>query len=167
MRERLRASMIRLREGERDAFSGVFSTLLPLVRRFAARTVGPEDADDVAQQALVKLFEQAADYDERRDVVAWALAITAWEVRTMLKRRARRKEAPLPPEDDLASTHPEDDLVRGLLAEEAQQVLGTLSAADRETLDAAWQGTGEGPTFRKRKSRAVARLRRAWRMRHG
>lgn len=165
--EDLRAHMVRLRDGDRDAFDPVYRALWPLVRDFAVRTEGP-DGHDVAQRALMKVFEQAARYDPAHRVEAWALTLTAWEIRTERRRRGRRREEALPPDAEGASVDPEADLIRQRLVEEVQRVIGTLRPQDRETLAAAFGETHEGgPTFRKRKQRALARLRSAWRARHG
>ena len=75
----LDAAMLRLADGDRSASSSVFSALWPELVTFAERALGKgPDADDAAQQALEKIFAQAADYDPGRSALAWALAITAW-----------------------------------------------------------------------------------------
>ena len=91
-RRRLNEQLARLADGDREAFHPVFLVLQPLVRRFAARHLAPDEAEDVAQEALVKVFAQAARYDPDRDGVAWAVEIASWEVRTWRRRRQRRRE---------------------------------------------------------------------------
>lgn len=160
--------MIRLREGEREAFGPVYRALWPLVRDFATRA-GGADAQDVAQLALLKLFEQAADYDERHRVEAWALSLTAWELRTARRRRGRRREVDFESAPPRASEDPEEAMIRKLLAEEATRVLGLLRPGDRETLALAFhdEPVAMSAALRKRKQRALARLRQVWRSIHG
>ena len=166
-RRKLRAQLIRLKEGDRTAFTAVFDTLHPLTVAFARRMVGDVEAEDAAQQALLKLFAQAAAYDETKDVAAWALSLTAWECRTIRTRNRRRKEVPMLEVDSDPVHDPRDDLFERKVIEEARAVLKSLSPADQETLQRAFAGDGCGPTFRKRKQRAIARLIHAWRTIHG
>src|SRR5689334_22235968 len=49
---------------------------LPVLHRYAARLVGPSDADDVVQEALVRAWRRRSTYDERRGApLPWLLAI--------------------------------------------------------------------------------------------
>src|SRR5262245_41568265 len=90
----LQSLMQRLRAGDRAAFHPVFETLWPVLRRLAARHLPPQDAEDTAQEALLKIFHRAAAFDPERSALAWALGITAYEVRTARTKRRRRRESP-------------------------------------------------------------------------
>ncbi len=91
-RQHLRQQLARLADGDREAFRPVFLALQPIVRRFAARHVPAEAAEDVAQEALMKVFAQAPRFDPEKDAVAWAVEIASWELRTWQRRRQRRRE---------------------------------------------------------------------------
>jgi len=100
----------------------------------------------------------------------WALGIASWECRTILRRRARRREVP----DDgallLATTDGQEEQVERQLVEAAVTALGTLSDADKETLLATfWDEAASvrGATLRKRRERALVRLRAAFRRLYG
>lgn len=171
-RARLNEAMARLADGDRDAFAVVFAALRPIVTSFARRYVGEPDADDAAQQALVRLFERAATYESGRDVVSWALAICAWECRTLRTRRGRRRESDLADAPAVATdTDPEVQTIARELEQAAEDVLGTLSPTDRETLRATFADERDNgvpsATFRKRRERAMTRLREAWRRIYG
>src|SRR4029453_11616792 len=85
--------MVRLADGDRDAFSPLFEALWPMVRRFALRALeGSADAEDAAQVALMKVFSNAAKFDANRDAVTWVLGIVAYECRTFRQKRRRRRE---------------------------------------------------------------------------
>jgi RNA polymerase sigma-70 factor (ECF subfamily) len=162
--------MARLADGDRSVFGEVYGALRPLLVALARKLLGsPADADDATQQSLVKLFERASDFDPRRDVVAWAFAICAWECRTIRKRGQRRKEVDLSPVYERESGgSPEAETIARDLERAAAEILGTLSENDRETLRAVLDDAGPaGATVRKRKERALARLRDAWRRVHG
>lgn len=172
-RDHLRADLTRLAQGDRSAAPVAFRALWPVVRTFAARAVADEArAEDLAQQAIVKLFEQASRYDASKDALAWALEIVTWEIRTERRRVLRaREEAWVPALETVAATTagPESALEATELRAALEAALGELSAADRETIAAVLHETDgpvSGATWRKRKERALSRLRDAWRRLH-
>src|SRR4051812_18228931 len=140
----LDAAMQRLADGDRGACSSVFSLLWPELVGFAQRTLGKgPDADDVAQQALEKIFAQAADYDPTRPALPWALAIAGWECRTLLQRRRRRREEPLELDAPSARTtaddpDPEAATLERTMMDALREAIGGLSSEDRQTLEQAF-----------------------------
>ena len=171
VRTQLDANLARLAEGDRSAFDPVFTALWPAVLGLSVRLVGSADAEDVAARALGKVFERADEYDRTRPALAWVFGIAAWECRATLTRRRRRREEELGPCAELASEapSPEDQAALAQLIEAAEAVLGELSPADQATLRATFAESPDatGATFRKRRSRALERLRMAWRRIHG
>ena len=167
--------MARLAAGERDAFTCVFEAVWPRVYGLCRATLGNDaDAADAAQQAMMKLMERAADYDPSRAALPWALAIAAWECRSALRRRARSREvASSEPEGDLSSApvgDPESELVRRDLVRRALDAMKELSDVDRATLAATFFDEPTevvGATLRKRRERALDRLRAAMRRLYG
>ena len=84
----------------------------------------------------------------------------------MRKRHGRRREVAEVVEVACAHT-PEDELIRGDDARALDGALAALSPADAAVVQAALRGERDGDaTFRKRLSRAVARLRAALWSRH-
>ena len=127
--------MIRLADGDRSVIDAVYAGLWPVVSAFCSKTLTRADAEDAAQQALLKVFDQAASFERDRDAVTWALSIAAWEVRTLRKRHQRSKTSSL---DDLqltsAADSPETLTVERQITDAALEALGQLSSADQETL---------------------------------
>ncbi len=168
-RRAISALMARLADGEREAFTPLFERLWPAVRGFTARVLAHDaDADDVAQRAMVSLFARANAYDSARDGLAWALGIAAWECRTLRRRRERRREVP---QEAAASVHdehtPEHALLDAELVAAFTAITGSLDPEDRRALGLE---PGEGPAspaLRKRKQRALLRLRAVWSRMHG
>jgi RNA polymerase sigma factor (sigma-70 family) len=166
-REALQRHLERLADGDRDAFDPVFVRLWPLLRGFAARCLPREEAEDAAQEALLRLFSRAAEFDRQRDALSWVLGIAAYEIRSARQRHRRRREDPadgLTEKPDLARS-PEQAAVAGDLGRALEAALSTLRPGDAETLLAYARGERPdlpGPTFRKRVERALARLRGAW-----
>lgn len=156
--------MARLAAGDRSAFSPVFERLWPRALKLCASLLKNDaDAADAAQQAMTKILERAAEYDARRPALPWALGIASWECRTFLKRRVRLKEVTDAPD----SVH-EDNHEQRLMLEAAMTAMGSLSALDKETLLATFSDAAQpGATFRKRRERALTRLREAFRRLYG
>ncbi len=169
--EELNALMARLADGDRSVFTLVFRRLWPPTLRLCHSLLRHEaDASDAAQLAMQKVLERASDYDPRRPALPWALAIAAWECRTIRRRQGRRREVPAEAAGDIAGADTEDELVDRALTRAAITALGELSDADRDTLLATfWDeaASTSGATLRKRRERALARLRDTWRRLYG
>ena len=143
-----------------------------MILSFVERGVGRgADAEDVAQEVFLKICARIADFDRTRDGLSWAFGIASYEIMTHRRRRQRRREvydeslvAALP---DGTSSH-EELLLAGEETLALAQLLEGLSAEDRNSLglDGASPATSDA-TRRKRKQRALDRLRRMWRYVHG
>lgn len=170
----VRQWLIRLADGDRSAFDPLFAALWPLLSRVATRLLPHSaDAEDAAQQALLRVFARAGAFDRRRDALPWILGILVWECRTLRRRAQRRREQRLPDGEALAALAAVDSaesavVERDLLAA-VEEALGTLPAGDREAILAAVRDGPRpaGAAFRKRLERARRRLRAAWRLKHG
>lgn len=171
-RRALQDAMVRLADGDRSAFSTVFAILWPLLSGFSRRLLrDPDAAEDVAQQALLKVFEHASRFDPSRDAASWAVAVAANECRAWRRRRGR-SEPMTEPSMDLPdpSPSPEARAVERAMLAAATETLGSLRSQDIATLAAAWRNDrpkASAVAFRKRLQRATERLRAAWRSRHG
>ena len=162
--------MARLAQGDRSAFVPIFRVLWPAVRDFCVAFLKSEaEGENAAQQALEKILARASDYDPTRRALPWALAIAAWESRTARQRRRRRRED----FDErvhtrLRSETLEDDLMERDLVRAAAAAMGSLSSADQDVLVATFLEEAadvSGATLRKRRERAMKRLRQAfWRL---
>lgn len=164
--------MARLADGDRGASAALFGALWPPVRRLCGAMLGNDaDADDAAQDAIVTVFARAGDYERARPALPWALAIAAWSCRTVRKRRHRRREDDLGAAPDrMAEERPDDDAEQRELIEVALSALASLSDRDRETLVATYweeQASATGATLRKRRERALDRLRSLFRRVYG
>jgi len=128
------------------------------------------DAKDAAQQSMEKILSRASSYDPSRPAMPWALAIAAWECRTLRQKRRRRRETPEELVKEATTAGGEDEIARRDLIHAALDALGHLSDSDKETLMATfWEESASttGATFRKRRERAIVRLRDAFRRIYG
>ena len=170
-RSALQEELTALARGERAAFDPLFRRLWPLLRGFARRLLSTEEADDAAQEALLRIFRRASEFDPGRDALAWVLGIAAWQVRTHRTKARRRREdvaEALPEREDPAAS-PEEQATAGELAAALERAMAELSPDDAATLLAYARGERPdlpGATFRKRVERALGRLRARWRIRY-
>jgi RNA polymerase sigma factor (sigma-70 family) len=162
----LDALMDRLADGDRDAFTPLYAALRPRALRLARARLGGTHADDVAQTALLCVFSRASEFQRGRAVLPWFYAIAINEVRAVA-RRASRSRVNLPDEPDkmtaLADSDPERALLEQELRRAIERAMGDLDDDSAEAITAMLEGrppTHVKPaTFRKRLSRAYARLR--------
>jgi RNA polymerase sigma factor (sigma-70 family) len=162
-RARLQECLSSLGSGDREAFTPVFDILWPIYRRFARKHLPEADADDAAQEALLKLFVRANEFDPSRDASAFAIGVAFHEIRTWRRKRWRRREDSVEAPDGIHSTGPEDTIATREADELIEWGLARLSAEDRETLtlyahDERASAT-KAATFRKRVQRALERFR--------
>jgi RNA polymerase sigma-70 factor (ECF subfamily) len=172
-RRQIHDAMVRFADGDRTAFRAVFDGLWPVLLAVSARALPVRaDAEDAGQHAMLKIFSRIADMDRSRDGVAWAITIASFEVMTVRRQRQRRREAP---DEGLAAAAdhepPADERVwRAQLSDALRVTVGGLAERDQAAI-AAWLDdtapTASSEATRKRRFRAIARLRAAWRNAHG
>jgi RNA polymerase sigma-70 factor, ECF subfamily len=163
-------AMVRLSDGDRNAFDVLVDELWPVILSFAHRGVGQDaDAEDVAQEVFLRVCARITDFDRTRDGLAWTFGIASHEILTHRRRLQRRREV----HDDSSfaakadETASQEDLLMnqeirlafeqavGTLTEEDQRALGLLTSSEKSGVAAA--------TLRKRKQRALDQLRDLWR----
>ena len=173
-RDPLTRDLVRLADGDRAAFDAVYRVARPKVDRLVSRLLrGDPDAEDVAQNALIRVFERASEFDaDRGPALPWILGVAAWECRSQRRRRSRSREMSVQSPPELAEPGcPERAVMDAELEEAVLATIGNLSPSDRQTLLAAMERTARpdvpGATFRKRLQRALDRLKSAWRAEHG
>ena len=164
MREaELDACMDRLARGDRTAFEPLHAPLRARASRLVAARLGKDGAEDVVQSALTKVFGRASEFVPGRPCLPWFYAIVANEIRA-----ARRKNAhDVPSEIDEAALVATDDPEAALAAREIERALEiAIDALDVEAANTIHALLGRAPmpdvppaTFRKRVSRAYAKLR--------
>ena len=169
-RKSIHDAMVRLSDGDRSAFDVLLDELWPVILSFAKRGVGDSaDAEDIAQEVFLKICSRIADFDRTRDGLSWVFAIGTYEVLTHRKRARRRHEV----HDETALERKADDadlqdmvLEQRELALDLERAVGALTEEERLVLGIGPPGPSLGPAsaaLRKRKQRAIGRLRSIWR----
>jgi RNA polymerase sigma-70 factor (ECF subfamily) len=157
----LDALAARLASGDRTAFDPLYAALLPRALRLATMKMNADAAPDVAQNALLKVFARASEFEPGRACLPWFYAIVANEIQT-----ARRKTARDVPSLDIEITadgDPETEMVQRELTRSLDLAIEALDEPSARAI-AAMLGREPMPaiasaTFRKRVSRAYAKLR--------
>lgn len=171
-RTELSQLLVRLADGDRKAFDPIYERTWPLVNRFALKMISnSSEADDIAQLALMKVFNRATEFRRDGDALSWILGITSFECKTARQKVRRRKED-FNTEITLAhkadtSISSEELLIQKNLDEAIQEILQGLNPQDQETIRIAIHEMEKpdipAATFRKRLERAFARLKDTWR----
>lgn len=119
----------RARRGDARAFEELVRPHLPSVRRFAFSFVRRwEDADDLAQEALIKAFRSFSTYEGRASLSTWLYTVTRSVGHDLLRgklHKARGREDALPEGDELSGDRESTELSPGKL---------TSAKADAEAL---------------------------------
>jgi RNA polymerase sigma-70 factor, ECF subfamily len=91
------AALVHLaRSGDRDAFSNLISGHCKTLYRLALRiTRNHEDAEDVVQDAILKVQANLSRFQGRARFSTWITRITINEALMKLRRNKRRKQVPL------------------------------------------------------------------------
>jgi RNA polymerase sigma-70 factor, ECF subfamily len=174
-RQILHDAIVQLADGDRSGFSVIMRELWPAILALATRALQERvAAEDVAQEVFLRLCARISELDRRRDAVAWVFGIAGYEILTERRRRYRRRERGMPVEAAHArdpAPSPEATVMEHQLAALLANLAGELSPADRRALGLETP-TRDAPaldpaTQRKRKQRALDRLRTMWRTRHG
>jgi RNA polymerase sigma-70 factor (ECF subfamily) len=99
----------RLLAGDERAFRELFDGMFPKLFRFALSRLGgnPDEATDVVQQTLCKVFEHLGSYRGEASLFGWACQIC----RNVIHDRARRRQhEPLP-----MALFENEEVIRGVL----------------------------------------------------
>jgi RNA polymerase sigma-70 factor (ECF subfamily) len=104
-----------------QAQKAVFSLCFKMLRR-------KEDAEDVAQEALIRVARHLPDWDRERPVMPWILAIAANRCRSFASKKKVNTQAIVP--ETIAA--PENASQRNELGEELDQALMVLKDDQKE-----------------------------------
>ena len=167
----LDALMDRLSDGDRSAFEPLYEALRPRALRFARSRLDEASAEDAAQATLLRVFSRASEFEAGRPVLPWFYAIAANEIRSIARKKSIATPDDRPPVIDSpsrgpafgGSLDPESELCDREIARALERAIAEL---DEDSAQAILAMLERGPrpdaspaTFRKRVSRAYARLR--------
>lgn len=171
-RQAIHDAMVRLSDGDRTAFDVLLDELWPVIVSFAERGVGRgADAEDVAQEVFYRICARITDFDRARDGLSWAFGIASYEIMTHRRRLKRRREVfdEISLFEQIDSTASQDDrLISQEMTAALERAASTLTEAERAALGLQSSvSDAASAAHRKRKQRALDRLRRVWRQIYG
>jgi len=171
-RTAIQQAMLRLADGDRAAMPALVEQLWPVLLSYAER--GLRDAggaEDVAQEVLFRISSRISEFDRTRDPLSWAFGIATFEIMTQRKRRQRRRETLLGetmPESEESVQSAEDAVMQAEVRVALSGALGQLSPDDVAQLGLFEVRTLPATSaMRKRRQRALDRLRTIWRNIYG
>jgi RNA polymerase sigma-70 factor (ECF subfamily) len=130
--------MRRYAEGDEAAFDELYTALSSRLYSFCVRLAGRNgDAEDLFQDAFLKLHRSRATYVSGASALHWAFAIVRSTHLDRLRRRTRRPEKLVASTDDVLEAifqnagSPESDLHAGTLARIVEQELQRMSEKNR------------------------------------
>lgn len=124
----------RAQEGDLDAFDAVVRALQGPLLRVCGRILGSaEDAEEVVQDALVRLHAVLARVDPARDVYLYARRIAVNEALDALARRRSRQADAMPEglEPRSSAAGPERQAMSGEIRDQVLQALERLTPRER------------------------------------
>ncbi|MEO6866090.1 MAG: RNA polymerase sigma factor [Gemmatimonadaceae bacterium] len=132
------AVVIRIREGESDAFALLFERYHERCARLALRLLGdPDDAADAVQDAFIRAYLSLDSYQEQERFGSWLMCIVANRCRSATDATRRRANVA----GEWMRTHADpaggtDVHLEGdhALAQRLNEALGTLPAATRSVV---------------------------------
>lgn len=135
--------MHRIREGDPDAFEDFVRQHDRILGLHLRRYVGPDDAGDLRQEVLLRVWERASQWQGRGSPLAWMLRIATNLALNHL--RARRRTASLESGDEAEEApvaeppqaRGEDDVERWTEASRALELVGELPDSQRTVLSLA------------------------------
>ena len=131
----------RATEGEREALGRLAGALRPLICRWALVMTGdPNDAEDVAQQVLMKMMTSMEGFDGRSKVTSWVYRITRnasldHQRRRKRERRLAEKAEWLARSEAPRLDDPLDDIEMNRTMRLIRTLLGELPMRQREVFD--------------------------------
>ncbi len=123
------------KQGDMEAFAGLFEPLRPKSLAIASRIVGPDEAHDVVMDAFLKAWKALPGFSERSALATWLYRIV-WNCAADHRRASlRRRENRLPEDEagqtldipDSAADSPADKVASRDLGRQLDASLGQLS----------------------------------------
>ena len=131
-RKELEGLLSAVGQGDREAFAALYGMAKGPVYALALSILGHvQEAQDVTQDAFVRIWEKAPGYESRGTAMAWMLTITRNLALMVLRRQARKAE--LSEEEWAAIPAP----ASGLSREDSQllhEALNGLEAEERQVI---------------------------------
>src|SRR5437762_1668875 len=141
------ALMLRVKEGDREAFTALVEKYKQPVMNLAYRTLSDAtEAEDLAQHVFLQVFKSASRYQVSAQFSTWIFTITRNLCLNEIRRRSRHPaeslDAPHPDQEDQPRHQiedakyfsPPDSLLHGELAQKIEEALADLPENQRTAI---------------------------------
>lgn len=141
------ALMLRVKEGDREAFAELVERYKQPVINLIARTINdPTEAEDLAQNAFVQAYKSAHRYEVTAKFSTWMFTIARNLALNEIRRRSRHpassldetfddnEDQPVHQAIDRSTPGPTDDLLRGELVDKVDEAVNSLPEKQRTAL---------------------------------
>lgn len=126
----------RIAAGDEDALRTLYACYGQRLFSYALRLMGDESlAEEVVQDSLVAVWQQAGRYRGEGRVIAWLLGIVHHKALNLRRYLRRRPEEPVPDDLPTREASPEDQALASVQRAELRQGLDQLSEEHRLVLD--------------------------------
>jgi RNA polymerase sigma-70 factor (ECF subfamily) len=131
-----RQLVAQLQSGSRDAFARSLGIFQDSVYNLAYRLVGSQDAEDVAQDALVEICNSIKSFQGKSSLKTWIYRVT---MNVCLEHRRRHRPLFVPIDDNLleepsTSHDPSAEAIRSEIKNEVDTAIGQLTDSHREVV---------------------------------
>jgi RNA polymerase sigma-70 factor, ECF subfamily len=141
------ALMLRVKEGDREAFADLVERYKQPVINLIARTINdPTEAEDLAQNAFVQAYKSAHRYEVTAKFSTWMFTIARNLALNEIRRRSRHPadsldetfaendEQPVRQVEDRRNAAPPEELLHGELVDKIDEAVGALPEKQRTAL---------------------------------
>jgi RNA polymerase sigma-70 factor (ECF subfamily) len=124
----LKSLMLAGLAGDKAAYRALLTALGDVLRRYYRRRIGPEDAEDLVQEALIGIHSRRATYDTSQPFTPWLYAVARYKLLDHLRRARVRATIPL---DDAGALFAEDESEAALARRDLDALLANLPEPTR------------------------------------
>lgn len=128
---RMETTLKRAAMGDRDAMASIVGEHYASVYRFCARRLGPELAQDAAQETFLTAQKSLKRFEERSKLSTWLFGIAHNHCRALARKR--KMEIDFEPSFEWGTTHP-DPASQAVDRECLRSALGKLTTEHREVV---------------------------------
>lgn len=124
----LKSLMVAGLDGDAAAYRVLLTALGAVLRRYYMRRVGPDEAEDLVQEALIAVHAKRATYDRRQPFTPWLYAVARYKLVDHFRRARLRKAVAL---EDAGDLFAEDESEAALARRDLDLLLGSLPEPTR------------------------------------
>ena len=120
---------------DRSELENILGEYLPKIHRYLTRLVGADEAEDLAQEVVLKITRSFKDFDRRSKVSTWIYRIASNTAVDRLRSSSYKRSTSMIPEDELAAEDQSVFRTRKVLSMDQQVIEREMNACIRKFVD--------------------------------